>query len=150
VIEVAVVIRSKRDLITDFFPDHSNSLCHDLQPFVGDLNLDKATSISDFIDLSAHYNASGGWREGDLNYDKKVSISDFIDLSANFGQAVAGDVTPVPDVPMAASSFEITSSADVVDSAISTQKKKVAGSRRVIRHHHHRRHHRLAWLGAGK
>jgi murein DD-endopeptidase MepM/ murein hydrolase activator NlpD len=55
---------------------------------LGDLNLDKTVSISDFIDLSSNFNASGGWREGDLNFDGQITISDFIDLSANFNTSL--------------------------------------------------------------
>ena len=119
---------------------------------MGDLNLDKTTSISDFIDLSANFNASGGWRQGDLNYDKLVTISDFIDLSSNFGQALAGDVEPIPAQPMAAESSEIVLLPDALDRTITTpsRKKKAAGARQVVHHRHHRWHPRLAWSGAGK
>jgi hypothetical protein len=64
---------------------------------IGDLNLDGTVSISDFIDLAAHFNSSDPsitWQEGDLNYDGSVTISDFIDLAANFNSSYAG----APDV----------------------------------------------------
>jgi hypothetical protein len=108
---------------------------------LGDLNLDKTVTISDFIDLSANFNLAGGWREGDLNFDKQITISDFIDLSSNFNQTLSGEAIPIPAQPMAAASVELTSSNDVLDISITTQKKNSAGARRVIRHrHHHRRH----------
>jgi hypothetical protein len=54
---------------------------------LGDLNLDRNVSISDFIDLSSHFGqSSANWSDGDLNYDDQVSIADFITLAANFGQ----------------------------------------------------------------
>ena len=65
---------------------------------IGDLNLDGTVTISDFIDLSANFGASGPnitWQEGDLNYDFAVTISDFIDLSANFGASYAGGTVSV-------------------------------------------------------
>jgi len=110
---------------------------------VGDLNLDKTVSISDFIDLFSHFNQVAGWREGDLNYDKQVSISDFIDLSSNFGQTLAGEATPIPAQPMAADSLEITPLSNALNNTISStsKSKKAAGPRRILRHRHHRRHH---------
>jgi hypothetical protein len=109
---------------------------------VGDLNLDKTVSISDFIDLSSNFGLAGGWREGDLNYDKQVSISDFIDLSSNFGQVLSGEATPIPEQPMAAESVEITSLPDALHTTItsSPRLKKPAGARRSVHHRHQRRH----------
>lgn len=65
--------------------------------FIGDLNLDGAVTISDFIDLAAHFNTLGGatWQTGDVNYDGSVTIADFIDLSSNFGQSLSGIATPI-------------------------------------------------------
>jgi hypothetical protein len=58
---------------------------------VGDLNLDGAVTISDFIDLASNFNAVGKtWQEGDLNYDGAVTISDFIDLASNFNSNYSG------------------------------------------------------------
>jgi hypothetical protein len=62
---------------------------------IGDLNLDGAVTISDFIDLASHFNSSGTWQEGDLNYDGIVTISDFIDLASNFNTTYAGIVLPL-------------------------------------------------------
>ena len=65
---------------------------------VGDLNLDGIVSISDFIDLSSHFGASGPnvtWQEGDLNYDNTITIADFIDFAANFGASYAGEALPI-------------------------------------------------------
>jgi hypothetical protein len=59
---------------------------------VGDLNLDGAVTISDFIDLASNFNTVGTatWQEGDLNYDRNVTISDFIDLASNFNGSYVG------------------------------------------------------------
>jgi hypothetical protein len=62
---------------------------------LGDLNLDGTVTISDFIDLAAHFNGAGGWQEGDLNYDGTVTISDFIDLASNFNATYSGEVFPI-------------------------------------------------------
>jgi hypothetical protein len=112
---------------------------------VGDLNLDKTTSIADFIDLSANFNSPGGWRQGDLNYDKQVTISDFIDLSSNFGQALSGEAEPIAPQPMAAESIEITPLSNALDITTTTASQpKKAALKRVMphRHHHHHRRHR--------
>jgi hypothetical protein len=62
----------------------------------GDLNLDGAVSISDFIDLASNFGLSGvSWAQGDLNYDGTVSIADFIDLAASFGGSYSGEVFPI-------------------------------------------------------
>jgi hypothetical protein len=66
-----------------------------LDTVIGDLNLDGAVTISDFIDLAAHFNQHGGWQEGDLNYDGVITISDFIDLASNFNTTYAGAVLPL-------------------------------------------------------
>lgn len=55
---------------------------------IGDLNLDNAVSIADFIDLSSHFGqTSATWRDGDINFDSQVTIADFIDLAAHFGMS---------------------------------------------------------------
>ncbi|HEV8291778.1 MAG TPA: dockerin type I repeat-containing protein [Tepidisphaeraceae bacterium] len=66
-----------------------------LYTVVGDLNLDGAVTISDFIDLAAHFNKPGTWQDGDVNYDGMVTISDFIDLAGNFNQTYAGQALPL-------------------------------------------------------
>ncbi|HEV8605642.1 MAG TPA: hypothetical protein VGQ99_09765 [Tepidisphaeraceae bacterium] len=71
---------------------------------IGDLNLDGVVTISDFIDLSSNFGASGPnitWQEGDLNYDNAVTISDFIDLSANFGSSYSGATLPISSSDLA-------------------------------------------------
>ena len=71
---------------------------------IGDINLDGAVSIGDFIDLASNFGHSGPditWQEGDLNYDNAVTIADFIDLAANFGNSYAGNVIPISDADMA-------------------------------------------------
>jgi hypothetical protein len=63
---------------------------------VGDLNLDGAVTISDFIDLASNFNTAGKtWQEGDLNYDGSITISDFIDLASNFNATYAGTSSAV-------------------------------------------------------
>ncbi len=62
---------------------------------VGDLNLDGAVTISDFVDLASHFNGAGDWQNGDLNGDGVVSISDFIDLASNFNSSYSGEVFPL-------------------------------------------------------
>jgi len=66
-----------------------------LDTVIGDLNLDGAVTISDFIDLAAHFNQQGAWQDGDLNYDGVITISDFIDLASNFNTTYAGAVLPL-------------------------------------------------------
>ena len=65
---------------------------------IGDLNLDGAVTISDFIDLASNFNTSNPgltWQEGDLNGDHAVTISDFIDLAANFNSSYSGGKSEV-------------------------------------------------------
>jgi hypothetical protein len=70
----------------------------------GDLNHDRTVTISDFIDLSAHFNQSPAtWPQGDLNYDGSVTISDFIDLASKFNASLG----PPPPAAAAASATEI-------------------------------------------
>ncbi|HEV8379535.1 MAG TPA: hypothetical protein VGP99_11845 [Tepidisphaeraceae bacterium] len=66
---------------------------------IGDLNLDGAVSIADFITLASNFNLTGTatWEEGDLNYDRGVTISDFIDLASNFNTSYAGEALPISD-----------------------------------------------------
>ena len=100
-----------------------------LYTLIGDLNLDKTVSISDFIDLASHFNGSGTWREGDINYDGLITISDFIDLASNFNSSFAGATTP-PAMPPSATSL---ASAD----PLSTLGKRHAKKQ-------HRHHYRMA------
>jgi hypothetical protein len=63
---------------------------------IGDLNLDGAVTIADFIDLASHFGSTNAtWQEGDMNYDSAVTITDFIDLASNFNTTYAGDVFPI-------------------------------------------------------
>ena len=62
---------------------------------IGDLNLDGAVTISDFLQLASHFGASGAWEEGDLNYDGQITISDFLALASNFGSAYSGVASPI-------------------------------------------------------
>jgi hypothetical protein len=81
---------------------------------IGDLNLDGAVTISDFIDLASHFNGPGGWQEGDLNGDGSVTISDFIDLASNFNGTYAGEVFPIsPQDQQALNAFAASVGASV-------------------------------------
>ncbi|MBX4211966.1 right-handed parallel beta-helix repeat-containing protein [Candidatus Pacearchaeota archaeon] len=57
-----------------------------------DINHDGSVTISDFMDVSSHFNevgctASTGWCSNtDINHDGTVSISDFIDVSSAIGK----------------------------------------------------------------
>jgi len=63
---------------------------------IGDINLDGAVTISDFIDLATNFGRTGvTWQEGDMNYDGSITISDFIDLASNFGATYGGNVLPI-------------------------------------------------------
>jgi len=63
---------------------------------IGDINLDGAVTISDFIDLATNFGRTGvTWQEGDMNYDGSITISDFIDLASNFGSTYGGNVLPI-------------------------------------------------------
>jgi PEP-CTERM motif len=67
---------------------------------IGDLNLDQQVTISDFIDLSSHFNMTDAtWRDGDLNGDGAVTISDFIDLASHFGQTYTTPLAILSAVP---------------------------------------------------
>jgi ELWxxDGT repeat protein len=71
---------------------------------LGDVNLDRMVSISDFIDLSSHFSqANANWFDGDVNYDDQVSIADFITLASNFGQTYS------PAAPQAAAAIAVPS-----------------------------------------
>jgi hypothetical protein len=63
---------------------------------IGDLNLDGAVTIADFIGLASHFgDVEATWEDGDINYDRQVTIADFIDLAANFGATYSGEVLPI-------------------------------------------------------
>ncbi len=87
---------------------------------IGDLNLDGTVSISDFIDLAAHFNAARDvtWQMGDVNYDGSVTIADFIDLASNFGQSVSGIATPISEEDrLVLSAFAASAEASAVPEA---------------------------------
>ena len=84
---------------------------------IGDLNLDGAVTISDFIDLASHFNSTGGWQEGDLNYDGNITISDFIDLASNFNSNYAGESWPIE--PAEAALLNDFAAANVPEPAVS-------------------------------
>jgi autotransporter-associated beta strand protein len=64
---------------------------------IGDLNLDGAVSIADFLALASNFNATTGatWQKGDVNYDGSITIADFLALAGNFGQSVSGEFIPI-------------------------------------------------------
>ena len=105
---------------------------------IGDVNLNRAVSISDFIELSSNYNTAGGWGRGDMNFDGQITISDFIDVAANFNQHLATEeVDPIPQAP--ASLSPAGQSSDDAEILTVTRSKRQPDSR------HHRRprlHHR--------
>ncbi len=58
---------------------------------IGDLNLDGAVTIADFITLSSNFGRTDAiWGEGDLNYDRAVTIADFVELAENFNTTYSG------------------------------------------------------------
>jgi autotransporter-associated beta strand protein len=77
---------------------------------IGDLNLDGAVSIADFINLAGHFDSRDAtWQVGDVNYDGRVTIADFIALAGNFGQSLSGITTPIRDEDRAMlSSFAVS------------------------------------------
>jgi T5SS/PEP-CTERM-associated repeat protein len=89
---------------------------------IGDLNLDGAVTISDFIDLASHFDQSGPnitWQEGDINYDNAVTISDFLDLASNFGASYTGETIPIsPQDQQLLSSFASAYSASVPEPSL--------------------------------
>jgi len=104
---------------------------------VGDLNLDRAVSISDFITLASHFGSAGGWGEGDVNYDGQVTISDFIDVASNFNQQLAAEQIEL--ISQAPASLALAGQSD--DPEVLT----VTRSKRPKDLHDHRRprlHHR--------
>jgi hypothetical protein len=86
----------------------------------GDLNLDGAVSIADFIQLASHFGQTPAtWEDGDTDFDNAVTISDFIALAARFG---AGAAAPA----MAEAPLSVTAS---------PASKKARHHRAKARHH---------------
>ena len=86
---------------------------------LGDLNLDGNVTIADFIDLAAHFNATGTWQEGDMNGDGTITISDFIDLASNFNTSYSGEVWPLSEADQAAlSSFAAAHGVSIPEPAL--------------------------------
>ena len=82
--------------------DNSIIVTHTL---VGDLNLDRAVTIADFITLAGRFGNAGDWGVGDTNYDGQVTISDFLDLASNFNQVLAAEqINPIPQAAASPSS----------------------------------------------
>ena len=63
----------------------------------GDADLDGQVAFADFLALSDHFGASGGWAQGDFDGNGEINFPDFLALSANFGQTtVAAAAVPEP------------------------------------------------------
>jgi hypothetical protein len=111
---------------------------------VGDLNLDRAVTISDFIDLAAHFNLTPAhWGDGDINFDNAVTIADFIELAAHFGQTVIPPqlISAQPAMP-GLSSVPAASEGIAVDETdiLDVKKARRWHDRRSRLHLHHARH----------
>ena len=63
----------------------------------GDADLDGDVAFADFLSLSQHFGALGGWVEGDFDGDGTVAFPDFLQLSGNFGLSGSGPVASVPE-----------------------------------------------------
>ena len=53
---------------------------------LGDANLDHTTNFSDFLVLSQHFGAAGGWAQGDFDGSGQIGFADFLILSEHFGE----------------------------------------------------------------
>jgi hypothetical protein len=147
---LGVVLNSTSASYTNFrgqFVDANSILV--AYTLVGDLNLDKSVSISDFIDLTAHFNGSSAtWGDGDVNYDGSVTIGDLIDLAANFGAAFSA-AEPLVALQPAASAVADPIGNVVIESLVAekdhlgvNEKRRRPFSRSTPRRQaHHRRHH---------
>ncbi|NLF30952.1 MAG: LEPR-XLL domain-containing protein, partial [Planctomycetes bacterium] len=59
----------------------------------GDINLDGAVDLDDFVILKQNFGAAGAsWGQGDLTGEGTVDLDDFVILKNNFGTAAAVDV----------------------------------------------------------
>jgi len=119
---VAAIITSNGDVLVRY-------------ALIGDLNLDNAVTISDFIDLAANFNGSGIWATGDLNYDDLTTISDFIDLASHFGQTYTPPSAPAFAPASQAIVASPTTSTSETSSSPQKGNKKKTHSRRVVPHH---------------
>lgn len=54
----------------------------------GDAALNGIVNLSDFLQVSSHFDGRGGWSEGDFTGDEWVLFDDFIQVSANFGTTI--------------------------------------------------------------
>jgi hypothetical protein len=109
---------------------------------VGDLNLDRSVSISDFVDLAANFGkTSTSWITGDMNYDQRTTIADFIDLAGHFGETLSPPA-PVAVAPMSAADLQVESTDSAVSDNSSRRKRRSSDDLPPARHHrpHHRRH----------
>ncbi|NLF31555.1 MAG: hypothetical protein GX591_11800, partial [Planctomycetes bacterium] len=59
-------------------------------PKPGDINLDGAVDLDDFVILKQNFGAAGAsWDQGDLTGEGDVDLDDFVILKQNFGTAAA-------------------------------------------------------------
>jgi len=84
------------------YADAGNGNVEVLYTLLGDINLDRQVTSSDFNAFVSGYgkNAGVNWVDGDFNYDGKVNTLDFNHLAGNFGAALTGptlgSVVPEP------------------------------------------------------
>jgi hypothetical protein len=78
-------------IVTDAYGDRNVTV---RSTRIGDLNLDGAVTVADFMQLAANFNAIGSatWQEGDVNYDQSVTIADFMMLAAHFNSTYGGEI----------------------------------------------------------
>jgi hypothetical protein len=122
------------------------------KPSIGDLNVDGAVSIADFLTLASNFGKPNTmWGDGDVNGDGVVTIADFLALASNFG------AMPTAALMAPASSAELTANLGSATEEILeknrthdvVQPKRASASKWTPhRHSHHRRHEpkpRLKW-----
>jgi hypothetical protein len=107
---------------------------------VGDLNLDRIVTISDFIDLSSNFGKTNAtYADGDTNYDGQVTIADFIDLSANFNASLPA---PAPTIAPQAPAAESVSLTSPTTDLLQQNDRETKNHRSVAPDWQHRLHHR--------
>jgi hypothetical protein len=64
--------------------------------YFGDADLNQEVDFGDFLALSRHFGAAGGWAEGDFDGSGDVQFNDFLLLSDNFGNQPTAAAVPEP------------------------------------------------------
>ena len=64
--------------------------------YFGDADLNQEVDFSDFLALSGHFGALGGWAEGDFDGSGDVQFNDFLLLADNFGNQRTAAAIPEP------------------------------------------------------